>query len=95
LREPRDVIIRPIITEKGTFVKSQSKYIFEVSMPANKHEVKKAIENLFKVHVLKVNIIRMKGKVKSIGRFTGKKKDWKKAMVTLREGETIELFEGL
>ncbi len=95
MREPRDVVIKPIITEKGTFIKSQGKYIFEVAIPANKHEVKKAVENLFKVHVIKVNIIRVNGKVRRLGRFTGKRKDWKKAIVTLREGETIELFEGL
>jgi len=95
LREPRDVVIRPIITEKGTFIKSQTKYVFEVAISANKHEVKKSVEDLFKVHVLRVNIIRAKGKVKRLGRFTGKRKDWKKAIVTLREGEAIELFEGL
>ncbi len=95
MREPRDVVIRPLITEKGTFIKSQSKYIFEVAIPANKHEVKKSIEDLFKVHVLKVNIVRVKGKVKRLGRFTGRRKNWKKAIVTLKEGETIELFEGL
>jgi large subunit ribosomal protein L23 len=70
-------------------------YSFEVHPGANKIEIKKAIEEIFSVRVTSVRTIRMPGKKKRMGRFEGKRPDWKKAVVTLKEGETIELFEGV
>ena len=88
------VIKRPIITEKSTVLSDeQNKYIFEVDKRANKPLVKKAIETIFNVKVESVNIINVKGKKKRLGRFEGRKPNWKKAIVTLRKGDKIELFE--
>lgn len=90
----RDIVIRPIITERGTDSMSIGRYTFEVHMSANKHQVKKAIEELFKVNVIDVNTMIVKGKIRGFGRSTGKRKNWKKAIVSLREGDSIPLFEG-
>lgn len=95
MKDPRDIIYRPIITEKGTENMTLGKYAFEVDLNANKSEIKKAVEELFKVHVVDVNTMRVSGKMRGLGRFKGKRKDWKKAIVTLREGDTIPLFEGV
>lgn len=70
------------------------KYTFEVYIGANKHQIKKAVEELFKVRVMDVNTIIIKGKVRGLGRSKGKRKNWKKAVVSLREGDSIPLFEG-
>jgi large subunit ribosomal protein L23 len=91
---PRNIVIAPIITEKsGQQVQSQNSYTFKVSINANKIEIKKAIERIFAVKVVAVNTIRMMGKPKSLGRYNGKRPDWKKAIVTLREGDKIADFE--
>jgi large subunit ribosomal protein L23 len=90
----RDIVIRPIITERGTDSMSIGRYTFEVYMGANKHQIKKAIEDLFKVHVMDVNTMIVKGKFRGFGRSVGKRKNWKKAVVSLREGDSIPLFEG-
>ena len=95
MRDSRDIIIRPIITEKGTEEMGQGRYIFEVGKGANKHLIKKAVEELFKVQVVNVNTMTVRGKYRGFGRFTGTSKDWKKAIVTLREGDSIPLFEGV
>ena len=90
-----EVVKRPIITEKSTLQKEQfNRLTFEVDCKANKLEIKKAVEDLFKVKVLSVRIINMEGKPKRVGRFLGKKRDWKKAVVRLRPGDRIEFFEG-
>lgn len=93
MRDYRDVIIRPIITEKSmNALDQENKYTFEVSKQTNKVEVAKAIENLFGVKVAKVNIANTKAKTKRVGRHVGKVSGYKKAIVTLKEGETINLF---
>ncbi|MCD6400204.1 50S ribosomal protein L23 [candidate division WOR-3 bacterium] len=95
MNDPRKIIIRPHITEKITISREQSKYAFEVHRSATKLGIKKAVEELFKVTVLDVNIINVKGKTRRIGRIQGRKKNWKKAIVTLKPGDTIPLFEGM
>ena len=90
------VIKRPLIlTEKGSRQREeQNKYYFEVALGANKVEIKKAVETLFKVGVVDVNTMITRGKEKRMGRAYGKKPNWKKAIVTLKSGETIDFFEG-
>jgi large subunit ribosomal protein L23 len=90
-----EVIKRPLLlTEKGTRLReSENQYFFEVALKANKVEIRKAIETLFSVKVDAVNTLIVRGKTKRMGRGTGQRKNWKKAMVTLKDGETIE-FEG-
>ena len=90
----RDIIIRPIITERGSDSMSIGRYTFEVFIGANKHQIKKAVEDLFKVHVIDVNTMIVKGKMRGLGRYVGRRKNWKKAVVSLREGDSIPLFEG-
>jgi large subunit ribosomal protein L23 len=90
------VLKRPLVTEKGTKQKEQSNQIaFEVDRRANKILVRNAVENIFKVKVLGVRVINVKGKERRIGRNVGKKPDWKKAIVRIAPGETIEFFEGV
>jgi large subunit ribosomal protein L23 len=90
-----DIVLRPIITEKSTLLKDAgNQYMFEVQRDANKIEIKKAIEKLFKVKVVSVNIANMEGKKKRLGRFEGKKPDWKKAVVKLSPKDKITIFEG-
>lgn len=90
-----DVLIRPIITEKTTLLMQENKYTFQVPLTANKVEIRKAVESIFNVKVEKVATIRVLGKTKRMGRTVGKRSDYKKAIVTLKAGETIELFEGV
>lgn len=89
-----DMLIKPVITEKTTMMMSEGKYTFRVPLQANKIEIRKAVETVFGVKVKSVNTIRMMGKFKRMGKYVGKRPDYKKAIVTLREGETIEFFEG-
>jgi large subunit ribosomal protein L23 len=90
------VLKRPLVTEKGTKQKEQANQIaFEVDRRANKILVRNAVENIFKVKVLGVKVINVKGKERRIGRNVGKKPDWKKAIVRIAPGETIEFFEGV
>jgi len=90
-----DIIKRPVITEKTTNQKEAYNQItFEVDCEANRVEIKKAIENIFKVKVAGVHTIQIRGKIKRRGRIVGKRRDWKKATVTLRPGERIDFFEG-
>jgi large subunit ribosomal protein L23 len=95
VRELHQVIRRPVITEKGTALKELNKYCFEVDRRANKVEVKRAVEVLFNVKVAAVHTVAMRGRVKRLGRFAGRTSDWKKAIVTLQEGHSIEFFEGV
>ncbi|MDL1955956.1 MAG: 50S ribosomal protein L23 [Candidatus Desulfofervidus auxilii] len=96
MKDIYQIIKRPIITEKSTTMKeTMNKVAFEVDPRANKHEIKEAVEKLFNVKVLKVHTIKIKGKKKRLGRWEGKKKDIKKAIVTLRPGDRIEFFEGV
>jgi len=87
------IIRRPVITEKNTILRSdENKYVFEVVKKATKKELKTAIETLFKVNVTKINTLIVKGKKKRMGRNVGYRSDWKKAIVTLQEGQSIERF---
>ncbi|MFQ5848136.1 MAG: 50S ribosomal protein L23 [Candidatus Methylomirabilales bacterium] len=95
MREPHRVIRRPVVTEKGTVLKEQNKYCFEVDRRANKVEVKQAVEALFHVKVTAVHTVAMRGRTKRVGRFVGRTSDWKKAIVTLKDGDSIEFFEGV
>ena len=96
MREARDIIRRPLVTEKSTSLMGELKYVFQVDNRANKVEIKKAVEELFDVKVKDVNTIRMTGKVKRMGLHSGRRPYWKKAVVTLAEGsKPIEIFEGL
>ena len=90
---PYDVLRRPIITEKNTNLQAQSKYVFEVARGANKMQIKEAVEKAFNVKVMAVNVSHVAGKMKRLGRHSGMTRSWKKAMVTLAEGQRIEFFE--
>ncbi|MBP1720555.1 MAG: ribosomal protein [Deltaproteobacteria bacterium] len=87
------VIKRPLVTEKTTLAKEANKYHFEVDRRANKIEIGQAVEKLFKVKVLNVRTMNIAGKKKRVGRILGRKRDWKKAIVTLAPGSTIEIFQ--
>ena len=90
-----DIVVRPIITEKSSLLKDAgNQYVFEVQRDANKIEIKKAVEKLFKVKVVSVHISNMEGKKKKVGRFAGKRPDWKKAIVKLNPKDKITIFEG-
>jgi large subunit ribosomal protein L23 len=89
------VLVKPIITEKGTALAADSKYLFAVELKANKISVAKAIEDVYGIKPAKVNMVRMEGKTKVRGRIVGKRKDWKKAIVTLPAGKTINVYEGV
>ncbi len=95
MKEPQKIIRRPLITEKSTQQKEEAhQYAFEVDRNSNKIEIQSAVEHLFKVKVLNVRTINVLGKMKRLGRRYGKRPDWKKAIVTLREGDRIDFFEG-
>lgn len=91
-----DIIKRPVITEKTNIQKEENNQIsFEVDIHANRVEIARAIETIFNVKVAKTRTAHVKGKVKRRGRILGKRKDWKKAIVTLMPGEHIDFFEGV
>jgi large subunit ribosomal protein L23 len=90
--EARDILIRPLITERTTQLMGEGKYVFVVDKRANKVEIGKAVAEIFKVTVVSVNTINVTGKKKRVGRTIGKRADYKKAIVKLKEGETIEFF---
>lgn len=92
--EARDILIRPIVTEKSTALMEQGKYTFRVPLAATKIQIRQAVEQIFRVKVQAVNTMRYEGKLKRMGRTQGRRSDWKKAVVTLKPGEAIELFEG-
>ena len=90
------IIRRPLVTKKTSIQKEQSNQItFEVDRSANRIEIKRAIEKIFKVNVAHVRTMQVKGKTKQRGRIIGKRRDWKKAIITLLPGERIEFFEGV
>ena len=96
MSDPRKVIQRPIITEKSTIEREFENIVtFRVAPRANKYEIKNAVEQLFDVHVVRVRTSRVRGKPRRVGRFVGRKPSWKKARVKLREGDSIEFFEGV
>ena len=95
MREIQRLIRRPLVTEKSTQQKEGNRqYAFEVDPIANKIEIQHAVEELFKVKVVRVRTSKVLGKVKRLGRKYGKRPDWKKAIVTLQEGDRIDFFEG-
>ena len=87
------ILVRPIVTEKNTMLNEVGKYTFEVLQTANKIEIKRAVETIFKVKVVTVRTQNMHGKVKRLGRSVGRRPDWKRAIVTLAKDQTIELFD--
>lgn len=89
-----DIIVRPILTEKTIKQMELGQYTFEVLPNANKIEIRKAIEEVFSVKVVRVNTIQVRSKPKRMGAFLGRSRTWKKAIVTLAEGEKIAFFEG-
>jgi large subunit ribosomal protein L23 len=92
---PYEVLRRPIVTEKSTMLAAQGKYVFEVAVGANKPQIAEAVEKAFDVHVVDVNTIHVRGKLKRYGRNVGRQASWKKAVVTLQAGEQIQVFEGV
>ena len=89
------VIRRPLFTEKSTRQQEGNQFVFAVDPTANKRQIAEAVEALFEVKVLNVRTQNHMGKVRKMGRFAGRRADWKKAIVTLREGDTIELYENV
>lgn len=94
--EPEAVIKRPLfLTEKGNALReAQNQYLFEVDLRANKIEIKRAVETLFQVNVRGVNTLIVRGRMRRMGRGYAKTRNWKKAIVTVADGETIDVFEG-
>jgi large subunit ribosomal protein L23 len=96
MRNVHDIIIKPLVTEKTTDqLEKNGAYTFVVAKDANKIEIGKAIEELFNVKVREVRTMRYAGKQRRVGKFVGRRASWKKAVVTLRQGDTIEIFEGV
>ena len=96
MKTAQDIIIAPVITEKSMSGIADKKYTFKVAKDANKIEIAKAVEELFKVEVAKVNTISVRGQEKRMGRYSGYTASWKKAVVTLKDkSKTIEFFDGL
>ncbi len=94
MKDPRDVVRRALITEKGTVLReARQQYLFEVQRDANKIDIKRAVETIFNVKVASVRTQLVHGKVRRQGRFSGRRNDWKKAIVTLLPDHKIDLFE--
>ncbi len=94
--DPRQIIIEPIVTEKSTIGRELfNRYTFRVIPNATKPQIAKAVEEIFDVTVLEVRTIKMDGKVKRLGRNIGRRSAWKKAIVTLKEGDSVDFFEGV
>lgn len=90
----RKILVQPLLTEKVTAMREQSNTVgFLVHPNANRIQIKQAVETLLKVKVERVNVLNVRGKIKRLGRFSGKRSDWKKAFVKLKEGEKLELYE--
>lgn len=94
MKNPRSIILKPLVTEKGSRLREAgNKYLFQVAIDANRIEIKAAVQQIFNVKVKDVKTLRVHGKVKRMGVFEGKRPDWKKAIVTLEKGQSIDLFE--
>ena len=93
-KDPRDVLLRPVVSEKSYGQIANNQYTFQVHKDAHKTQVRQAVEQLFDVKVERVNIVKVAAKPKRRGRFLGTKPGWKKAVVQLRAGDSIEIFEG-
>jgi large subunit ribosomal protein L23 len=95
MTDPNEIIVRPILTEKMTTLKElRNQYAFEVSRQANKIEIKKAVEQRFNVAVIDVRTMNVRGKKRRMGRFEGKRSQWKKAVVTLQADNVIDFVAG-
>jgi large subunit ribosomal protein L23 len=96
MMDARQIIIRPLVTEKSTVKREESnQYTFRVLPKASKRQIASAVEELFDVHVQNVRTMRMQGKKKRLGKNLGRRPSWKKAIVTLAEGDTVDFFEGV
>lgn len=94
MKDLSKVIKRPMITEQGAIMRElNNQYIFEVDPASNKHEIRQAVEHFFGVKVTEVRTMNYRGKVKRMGRYSGKRADWKKAVVTLAQDDSIDLFD--
>lgn len=94
--DARQIILEPMVTEKSTLARElHNSYTFRVRPEATKHQIATAIEEIFDVTVLKVRTIKMQGKLKRLGRNIGRRSAWKKAIVTLKEGDSVDFFEGV
>ena len=94
MKDLSKVIKRPMITEQGAIMRElNNQYIFEVDPASNKHEIRQAVEHFFGVKVTNVRTMNYRGKIKRMGRYSGKRADWKKAVVTLAENDSIDLFD--
>jgi len=95
-RAPQEVLIRPLITEQSSILQAeQNKYTFEVHRDATKIDIRNAVEQMFDVSVKSVRTMNCLGKERRVGRSTGRRRDWKKAIVTLPEGEMIDMYQGV
>lgn len=90
-----DILRRPRVTEKSTLMQDQGRYVFEVASTATKHQIKRAVERAFDVHVTKVNTMNVRGKLKRYGPRVTAQSSWKKAVVWLAQGDSITIFEGV
>jgi large subunit ribosomal protein L23 len=95
MKNPRDILVKPIVSERTVAQMEENKYTFKTDKKANKIEIKRAVEEIFNVKVVDVKTMIVKGKVKRMGRYQGKRPDWKKAIVTLQAGDKIEIFDGM
>lgn len=91
MKTPYDILVNILRTEKGAEMLSNNKYLFRVNDDANKIQIKQAVEDIYKVQVTKVNTVKMRGKWKRLRSQAGKTSDWKKAIVTLKEGDRIDI----
>jgi len=95
MKSPREVVIRPLLTEKSTILKeNQNQVLFQVAPDANKVEIRQAVETIFNVKVRDVRTIVMEGKLKRMGKHEGRRPGWKKAIISLQPGHKIDLVEG-
>ena len=95
MKNSRDILVKPIVSERSVTQMEENKYTFKTDKKANKIEIKRAVEDIFNVKVVEVKTMIVKGKVKRMGRYQGKRPDWKKAIVTLQAGDKIEMFDGM
>ncbi len=96
MKDARQIICKPLVTEKSTVLREESnQYVFHVVPSASKRQIAAAVEELFDVNVTEVRTMRMQGKKKRLGKNLGRRPSWKKAIVTLSEGNTIDFFEGV
>ncbi|MFQ5574233.1 MAG: 50S ribosomal protein L23 [Terriglobia bacterium] len=93
MKHAQDVLVRPVISEKSYTLMEDNKYTFEVHPSAGKTEIRQAVEEIFDVEVTKINTMRRRGKNRRQGWTTGRTRDWRKAIVTLKEGDRIEFFD--